>query len=188
MQWAAATHITSAGEPDLVGFAIWAIFLSLGFFTAFALASWPLSIAPFLALLEERSVFRLLVRACASEGLYQQAGRDQPGHGHRQAVADGAGHGLFRRAAAVRDRTRSRRPAPGMGRFGRRLFLSPTTSSRWCGSRRFLSSGGSSESGQPPIAIPELPCPEAEAAKSTRPEGAATFHQRQNAAATQELL
>jgi hypothetical protein len=35
-----------AGEPDLVGFAFWAIFLSLGFFTVWALVSWPLSIAP----------------------------------------------------------------------------------------------------------------------------------------------
>ena len=46
IQWAAATHITAVGEPDLVGYFIWAIFLSLGFFTAFALISWPLSIAP----------------------------------------------------------------------------------------------------------------------------------------------
>jgi hypothetical protein len=56
MQWAAATHIAVAGEPDLVGYFIWTIFLALGFFTAFALISWPLSIAPLLALLERRSV------------------------------------------------------------------------------------------------------------------------------------
>ena len=60
MQWAAATHISAGGEPDLVGYFIWAIFLSLGFFTAFALVSWPLSIAPFLALLEKRSVLSAL--------------------------------------------------------------------------------------------------------------------------------
>jgi hypothetical protein len=60
MQWVAATHISVAGEPDLVGYFIWAIFLSLGFFTAFALASWPLSIAPFLALLEKRSALSAL--------------------------------------------------------------------------------------------------------------------------------
>lgn len=60
MQWAAASHIAASGEPDLVGYAVWAIFLSLGFFTAFALASWPLSIVPLLALLEERSVFSAL--------------------------------------------------------------------------------------------------------------------------------
>jgi hypothetical protein len=52
MQWVADTHINVAGEPDLIGYFIWVIFLSLGFFTAFALASWPMSIAPILAQLE----------------------------------------------------------------------------------------------------------------------------------------
>jgi hypothetical protein len=52
MQWAAATHIAIAGEPDLIGYFIWAIFLTLGFFTAFALASWAFSVAPVLMLLE----------------------------------------------------------------------------------------------------------------------------------------
>jgi hypothetical protein len=56
MQWVAATHINVTGEPDLVGYFIWAIFLSLGFFTAFALTSWPFSIAPLLALREKRSL------------------------------------------------------------------------------------------------------------------------------------
>jgi hypothetical protein len=72
MQWAAATHIAVAptdgsssvgwvaGEPDLVGYFIWAIFLSLGFFTAFVLISWPLAIAPLLALLERRSALSAL--------------------------------------------------------------------------------------------------------------------------------
>jgi hypothetical protein len=55
IEWVAATHITPVGEPDLIGYSMWAIFLSLGFFTAFALVSWPLSIAPLLMLLEERS-------------------------------------------------------------------------------------------------------------------------------------
>jgi len=54
MQWAAAAHISSAGEPDLVGFAIWAIVLSLAFFTAWALMSWAFEIAPLLLLLEKR--------------------------------------------------------------------------------------------------------------------------------------
>jgi len=57
MQWAAVTHISVGVEPDLVGYFVWAIFLSLGFFTAFALLSWPFSIAAFVALLERRSVF-----------------------------------------------------------------------------------------------------------------------------------
>ena len=61
--WVAATHIEVQGEPDLVGYFIWAIFLSLGFFTAFALASWPLTIAPLLVNLEDRS---LLSAACES--------------------------------------------------------------------------------------------------------------------------
>lgn len=56
MQWVAATHIAVSGEPNLVGYFIWAIFLSLGFFTAFALASWPFSIAPLLVQLEGRSI------------------------------------------------------------------------------------------------------------------------------------
>ncbi len=60
MRWVAATHIAVAGEPDLVGYFIWAIFLALGFFTAFALVSWPLSIAPLLALFERRSVLSAL--------------------------------------------------------------------------------------------------------------------------------
>jgi hypothetical protein len=54
MEWVAATHIAVAGEPDLIGYAIWAIVLSLGFFTVWALVSWTASIAPLLALLEER--------------------------------------------------------------------------------------------------------------------------------------
>jgi hypothetical protein len=55
MEWVAATHISNGSEPDLVGFAIWLIFLSLGFFTAWALASWVLSVAPLVMLLEDRS-------------------------------------------------------------------------------------------------------------------------------------
>jgi hypothetical protein len=54
MQWVAATHIAGASEPDLIGYFIWAIFLSLGFFTAFALTSWALTIAPILLVLGGR--------------------------------------------------------------------------------------------------------------------------------------
>ena len=60
IEWVAATHITAAGEPDLIGYSMWVIFLSLGFFTAFALVSWALSIAPLLMLLEDRSVLSAL--------------------------------------------------------------------------------------------------------------------------------
>jgi len=60
MQWAAVTHISASGEPDLVGYAIWTIVLSLAFFTAWALISWVLEIAPLLLLLERRSVLSSL--------------------------------------------------------------------------------------------------------------------------------
>jgi hypothetical protein len=63
MQWAAATHITSAAEPDLVGFSMWTIFLSLAFFTAWALTSWAFSIAPLLMLLENCSAAQALARS-----------------------------------------------------------------------------------------------------------------------------
>lgn len=60
MQWVATTHITPAGEPDLIGYSMWAIFLSLGFFTVWALISWALSITPLLMLLEGRSAISSL--------------------------------------------------------------------------------------------------------------------------------
>ncbi len=60
MQGVTARHITIAGEPDLIGFFVWAIFVSLGFFTAWALVSWTASVAPILALLERRSAYSAL--------------------------------------------------------------------------------------------------------------------------------
>jgi hypothetical protein len=63
MEWLVATYISGGGEPDLVGFAMWAIFLSLGFFTLWALVSWPLSIAPLLMLLEDCSALSALGRS-----------------------------------------------------------------------------------------------------------------------------
>ncbi len=56
----ATSHISTSGDPDLVGFAAWTIFLTLAFFTAWALTSWALSIAPLLMLLENRSAFSAL--------------------------------------------------------------------------------------------------------------------------------
>lgn len=53
--WAAATHVGTAGQPDLVGYFVWAIFLSLGFFTLWAIINWPIAVAPMLVLLENRS-------------------------------------------------------------------------------------------------------------------------------------
>jgi hypothetical protein len=58
--WAAATHVTPSAQPDLVGYFIWVIFLSLGFFTLWAMVSWVVSIAPLLVLLEERSALSAL--------------------------------------------------------------------------------------------------------------------------------
>jgi hypothetical protein len=55
IQWVSSVTITAGGEPDLVGYSVGVIFLSLGFFTAWAVVSWPLSIAPLLMLLEDRS-------------------------------------------------------------------------------------------------------------------------------------
>jgi hypothetical protein len=60
ISWVAATHITPDAEPELVGYAIWVIFLSLGFFTAWALFSWALSVAPLVMLLEGRSALSSL--------------------------------------------------------------------------------------------------------------------------------
>jgi hypothetical protein len=51
----AAATITPNAEPDLIGYSMGVIFLSLGFFTAWALISWPFSIAPLLMMLEKRS-------------------------------------------------------------------------------------------------------------------------------------
>jgi hypothetical protein len=51
--WVGATDIPATGEPDLIGFAMGFIFFSLGFFTAWALVSWPLTIAPVVMLMEE---------------------------------------------------------------------------------------------------------------------------------------
>ena len=61
--WAAATHIAGVSEPDLVGFAMWAIFLSLGFFTLWALIGWTVSVAPLLAVMERRSAGSALVQS-----------------------------------------------------------------------------------------------------------------------------
>jgi len=63
MQWVSITHISTGGEPDLVGFAIWAIFLSLAFFTLWALISWSLAIAPLLMLLERRPALSSLAQS-----------------------------------------------------------------------------------------------------------------------------
>jgi hypothetical protein len=62
VSWAAATHISVEGEPDLIGYAMWVIFLSLAFFTVWALVSWAISVAPLVMLLEDRSPGSALAR------------------------------------------------------------------------------------------------------------------------------
>jgi hypothetical protein len=51
--WAAAVNMPAGAEPDLIDYSIVAIFLSLGFFTLWALVSWPVAIAPVIALQED---------------------------------------------------------------------------------------------------------------------------------------
>jgi hypothetical protein len=51
--WASATYITVGVQPDLVGYLCWLIFLSLGIYVVWALASWTLAIAPILLFLED---------------------------------------------------------------------------------------------------------------------------------------
>ena len=53
--WVGATHLPTGSEPDLIGFSIWLIFLSLAFFTVWALLGWIVSVAPILMLLENCS-------------------------------------------------------------------------------------------------------------------------------------
>lgn len=63
IQWIAATHIIDPLNPDLVGYSIWAIFVSLGLFTLWAVISWPLTIAPILVLHEGRSALSALAQS-----------------------------------------------------------------------------------------------------------------------------
>jgi hypothetical protein len=70
LQWVAATHITPSGEPDLIGYSIWTIFLSLSFFTLWAVVSWAISIAPLLVLLEGLSPASALVESLRLGGSF----------------------------------------------------------------------------------------------------------------------
>jgi hypothetical protein len=63
VSWAANTHISAEGEPDLIGYSMWVIFLSLAFFTIWALVSWVLSVAPLVMLLENCSPANALARS-----------------------------------------------------------------------------------------------------------------------------
>ncbi|UWZ83251.1 hypothetical protein [Occallatibacter riparius] len=61
--WAANSHIGTGAEPDLVGYTMWAIFLTLGFFTLWALINWVVAIAPMILLLEDCSTTEALARS-----------------------------------------------------------------------------------------------------------------------------
>jgi hypothetical protein len=61
--WAAATRIGTGDEPDLVGYTIWVIVLTLGFFTLWAFVSWVVTIAPMLVLLEDCNPAKALARS-----------------------------------------------------------------------------------------------------------------------------
>ena len=63
MQWAAAREIAIEGEPNLIGFFIWSIWIALAYFTLFALVSWVLSVAPILMQMENRSAVSALGQA-----------------------------------------------------------------------------------------------------------------------------
>ena len=60
ISWVAATHIGTGAEPDLVGYTMWVVFLTLGYFTLWALISWYVTVAPMLVLLEGRSALSSL--------------------------------------------------------------------------------------------------------------------------------
>lgn len=63
VSWAAATHIGTGAEPDLVGYTMWVVFLTLGFFTLWAFVGWVVAIAPMLLLLEDRTAISALAQS-----------------------------------------------------------------------------------------------------------------------------
>ncbi len=62
VSWAANSSLGGA-EPNMVAYSAWVICLSLGIFVLWALLSWVFSIAPLLAMLEERGVLSSLARS-----------------------------------------------------------------------------------------------------------------------------
>lgn len=61
--WAAKTHIGTGVEPDLIGYTVWSVFLTLAFVSIWALISWIVTVAPLLMLLEDCSVASALARS-----------------------------------------------------------------------------------------------------------------------------
>lgn len=62
LHWAALSSLSGA-DPDLVGYFVKAIFLSFSIFFFWAVVGWIFSIAPVLAILEQRGVFGSLLAA-----------------------------------------------------------------------------------------------------------------------------
>ncbi|MBT9330503.1 hypothetical protein [Paracidobacterium acidisoli] len=62
IHWSAQSTLSGA-EPNLVSYSVLVILFSLGIFTLWALLSWVFSIAPLLALLEDRGVAASLARS-----------------------------------------------------------------------------------------------------------------------------
>ena len=62
IHWSAQSSLSGA-EPNLVRYCVLVICFSLGFFTFWMLVSWVFSIAPLLALLEDRSIASSLARS-----------------------------------------------------------------------------------------------------------------------------
>ena len=63
VSWAAASHMGNGGEPDLLGYTIWVVFLTLAFVVVWAVVSWVVTVAPILALLEECGPATALARS-----------------------------------------------------------------------------------------------------------------------------
>ena len=64
--WAAATHLNvdaTGNEPEMIGYLIWLILISLGLYIAWAMVSWVLSIAPFILLYDNCSAASALGRS-----------------------------------------------------------------------------------------------------------------------------
>jgi hypothetical protein len=63
VDWAAANHLNSPTDPDLLGYLLWLIFFSLGLFSAWALTSWTLAAAPIVLLDEDCSIPAAIARS-----------------------------------------------------------------------------------------------------------------------------
>lgn len=63
VNWAIASHVMAGADPDLVGFTIWMVFITLGCVSLWAAFSWAVTVAPLLALFEGCSVGSAMARS-----------------------------------------------------------------------------------------------------------------------------